>query len=237
MKKKRSHLRRIALLLAIFSVTLCATSVDEVISVTGDIAPGQPFGLVGPALVNPGQAWAVAWVQDSEYWGVTIRANLRDGSFGLAGGIAYLTNSIGFGTSQAANERAVSQTFGADPFVDNWVTLFSDLHLLPDAYYLILAPVLDVAGNSDTQMLWNTTETPVVFTKPGFTRGDLTGTEQFFTNSFDPAYVPGSDFAISDLAADGNLIFEAFAAPEPSTLLLVLTAIPVCIRLRRRRAA
>jgi hypothetical protein len=175
-----------------------------------------------------------------EYWGATIRVNVRDDSFGALGGIAYLTDSIGMGTTQAANEQA-SQTFTADMFTNNWVTLFSGLHLLQGTHYLFLAPILDQDGNSDTRMLWNTTQTPTVTTAPSVYRGDLTGNLQFYADTFDSTYLPASDFAIGETDGDGNpldgnLLFDV-TVPEPSTLLLVSLAIPVCLGLRRRRAA
>lgn len=193
-------------------------------------------GLSGPVdgaqLIDANQAWAVAWTQGRGFASVHIFANLLDDSFGLAGGDAYLVNSIGVGTS-IYNEFARTQ-FTADPFVSGWVELFADLTLPTGSYFLVLAPTLFPDGNSDTRMVWNTTSTPTVTTDPDAFRGDILGDVQWYaTQTFDPDYLPASNFNVSDVTTDGNLLF-AVSVPEPSSMWLLLAGIAVVAGLRRR---
>lgn len=196
-------------------------------------------GLSGPedgaALIDMNQAWAVAWSQGRGFSSVHIFANLVDDSFGLAGGQAYLLNSIGYGTS-TYNEIARAE-FTADSFQSSWVDLFGeDLSLPVGTYFLVLAPLQFPDGNSDTRMLWNTTFSPAVTTDPDVWQGDITGDVQWYaTQTFDPDYLPASTFNASQLTTDGNLLFEVTSVPEPSSMWLLLAGITMLACFRRRR--
>lgn len=248
----RSTITRISLLLMwlpVLVVPAIAGPVDTAVGVAGpvsEVGAGGP----GPSAIDLSQALAVAWTQGADAFDVAIRANLRDGTFGWASGIAYLTTQIGLGTVDTLHE--VDRTFfTADAVTGGWITLFPHANLTlsapgaPTTFYLVLAAIFDAAGMSDTHMEWNTVAdgAGAVFAYGSMSLGDQSAIpmRQFRTNPdgellFDTSYIPASQWAEIDAAVDGNLMFDV-NVPEPSTWLLFSSAIGACVYLRRRRAA
>jgi hypothetical protein len=98
------------------------------ISVTGPDSRQDGLGVFS-------DAFAVSWTLSQSFSGVSILVPL---GFGPQLGTAYLMNSLGPGTSQAANE--VGSTMFNFPLGNTveWVTLFAGLNLGPGTYYLMV---------------------------------------------------------------------------------------------------
>jgi len=170
-------------------------------------------GSVGALAVDPSNVLAVSWYQPAAQSSVRIRANFLD-LFGGGTFSAYLMNGIG-PQANLSNELA-STTFSASYFGPSPVVLFEHLTLSAGFFYLVL-------GTTDPGSYggWAATTNPAVILGPGVLQGDGSGV-QFYASGGDvnPLYLPGSNFAIDDLAF-GQLMYDV-AVPEPSTLLLLL---------------
>ena len=199
------------------------------------ISVDTPGGIGTAGLVDSTDALAVAWYQPTTLSSVDIFINFQNTTLGANNTYsAYLTDSIGTGTSQAGNEIAFNPAFSG-PDEAGWVEVFSNLTLGPSlAYYLII-------GTSDLDSYggWSYPDGPaVVTTNFGITRGDGSGVQYWVSGSdIDPFYLPASNFSPLDAAGaadSGDLLFQV-TVPEPSTLWL-LAAGGLCLLWRRRRA-
>ena len=145
-------------------------------------------------------------------------------------GTVYLTDSIGAGTTVADEIARITLTniavaTGAEPPI----TLFTGLTLLPGSYFLILANDTGSQGIGigGTSMPTETTSA-----------GTLIG-KDLFTND-DPLalYSPASSFSFPVLS---DTLFEVTGdaqlsnIPEPSTALILVTAVVGLTAMRRRR--
>lgn len=218
---------------ALMLLLLVPAFAGNIISVTGEINPGQA------GTVDYSQALAVAWNQTGTYLHATIEINAMDYSFGAAPAVSFLTNSIGPGTT-SLNEIARNEAVWVDPFTDGPVVLFTDLTLMPGLYYLVMAPLLNPDGSSDTRLGWNTTASSTILAAAGVSPGDLLGNLEFYANP-DPVllglYAPAWNFVAAP-GPGGDFLFDvASPAPEPGTAWVVLAAGALLGWWRRRRSA
>jgi hypothetical protein len=152
------------------------------------------------------QSLAVAWSQADSFSDVTIYASLT-GNFFQTPIQVYLTDQIGPGTTQAANEIASTQF--SPPFSSTAVEypLFSGLTLAPGPYYLVLA-------NSSTPQGWAHTASPTITTAPG-----VAGPSNFIVAVSDP-YPPANN-----TAGAVPFLFRVTGTevvPEPASLVTLL---------------
>jgi hypothetical protein len=186
--------------------------------VIAEVAP-QSGTLIGGN--NIAAASAISFTTTSAFTDITISALFYSNTFGATGsGTAYLTNSIGPGTTEGANEVAkVSLTDLPSPFTTSTPeTVFTGLSLAAGTYYVILA---NDAGSPGAG--WGGAASPVVTTSPGVTIG------YFSTNFIDPGlladYSPASDFTTR--GPDQGFVFSVIGSPaspvpEASTWAMML---------------
>ena len=127
------------LLLILAANSVRATTLISVTVPDSDLSP----------LTVLNEAYAASWTLSQPYSNVSILVAV--GSFGgLELETAYLTNSIGPGTSQANNEVASTSFIFPDVNAPTWITIFSGLNLGPGTYYLML----DEAGLGGGNGVW-----------------------------------------------------------------------------------
>lgn len=124
------------LALAIALLVTASARADVIVSTLGGeggLGACISTGLLGgdcPAIAT------ASWSQSSTYTGVSISASLFD-AFSVAGTInAFLTDSIGAGTTVANEIASANVAYPVDIF--GQLTLFSGLTLGPGTYYLTL---------------------------------------------------------------------------------------------------
>lgn len=188
--------------------------------------------------VNVDQTQAVSWRSTNSYTGVSISIQ----AIGIPGvtttGTAYLTNSIGPGTTNT-NLVAAPSSFVVDftgrVYTQGPITVFSGLTLGPGTYFLVIS---STAPDFNSGFAWaSASHAQTVVTAPGVDRGvDRIGTTQ---GLFAPAYnfQPSLFFESSPLAyivtGDVNTSNEV---PEPSSGALCVCAVggPVFLRMMLR---
>lgn len=195
------------------------------------------IAVTGPADLSPGfavdasDAVAAAFYLPKAYSGVGIDVTFQDLGFG-GSYVAYLTNSIGVGTTELANTIAPTVNFTMSPFGAGVQRLWTNIVLQPGNVYLILGSLDPNASGG-----WSTSATPTVTVDPGVIQGDIYGQLQFWIANDSSvqldAYLPASNFAIDDLS-NGAFLFQV-ATPEPSTSLLLGGAL-MALGLWRRRS-
>lgn len=183
-------------------------------------------------------AAVLSWTQTGTYTNVSVAADLAtvvaEGftpQFATAN--AFLTNQIGSGTTQGANEIASSLGVVSIPFYFNGdisdfglVTFFSGLTLGPGTYYLVLNPT-----SADYTFSFALGASTIVTDS-----GVSAGADEFVNNgvgSYVPSWtfgpVAGGSYYGADVEGDSS------AVPEPSTLLISGIGLVIIARLRRRR--
>jgi hypothetical protein len=221
------HMRTHATVLIVGLVVLLAgtaANADPIYMKTGDSDAGLSNQFTG-----------VSWVQTTEWTDVEVSLDLYNfAPVGVtAGATVYLLDSIGPGTTQAANEIASAVITSNTPGAQT-VTPFAGLTLDPGTYYLAYLLGAGALADPDALLAWavNLSGTATTTTAPGVTALDG------FRNSAElPAYAPEvATVAMSDTA---DLLFAITgtpaAIPEPATLALMLGgAAGLAFRTRRR---
>jgi hypothetical protein len=189
---------------------------------------------IGGYSVDSTDVLAVAWTQTVGITG-DVSVNFQTGFFDTSGTLyAYLTDSIGSGTTQLGNEIA-NTTFASPDPLDGpvWINVFGGIQLNPGFYYLTIGSLDSTSGG------WSATSDPTVTVTPGFFLGDLVTGSQFWASGSDvAAYLPASNFSPQPTVADGggpDLMFDV-SVPEPSTIWLLGGALWFAL-LRRKRSA
>jgi len=147
-----------------------------------------------------GQAFAVSWDQTIPYNDVSVYADLT--AFGRTSetGRAFLTTSLGPGTTQAV--ASTTFTFPSSP---NDLLLFSGLNLTANQYYLSLVGDSPSWGSG-----WVGSDNPTTTTGPDASLGSSYG----FTS-------PGTPFVPSSPTDNGgsipDFVVTGTAIPEPSS--------------------
>ncbi|HWA24148.1 MAG TPA: hypothetical protein VG734_00635 [Lacunisphaera sp.] len=154
----------------------------------------------GWIVLYAGQAFGVSWTQSVAYENVSISANLT--AFGRSSetGRAFLTTSLGPGTTVANQVANASFTF---PSVENDVVLFSGLNLSAGQYFLSL-----VGNSPNWGSGWITSFPPTVETDAAATLGSSYG----FSS-------PGLSFLPASGVYDGGSVpnFSVTGTPVPDS--------------------
>lgn len=121
-----------------FAVALMSTAPAVL---AGNIASVAPADEYSRALLAEGiGVYSVGWSQTGSYTNVTIRMALKDtGTVPTAGSVqAFLTDQVGAGTTQAANELFAPVTVSFSAGHEGMLTLFTGLSLGPGNYYVTM---------------------------------------------------------------------------------------------------
>jgi hypothetical protein len=198
----KNVLRSGAFLILLSSPSLAAT----IFSVTG-IVDANPAILTD----NPGTIQFVtgSWSQTIGISDATIRAQIN----GTGTMIAFLTNQIGAGTTQVANEIANATFSVSGAPQSNMATIFTGLTLGPGTYFLT---IYQSPANQGISAGWVADRNPVVTGTPFFTplAGQIGGSG---VGGMDGTYIPASSFAAD--TKNGQPVFQLMdiSVPEPST--------------------
>jgi hypothetical protein len=203
-----------ALMLAPMVQAAPMVSVGE--GVPGAVAVGGPTN----------QMLAVSWTQTSTFTDVIIQALIFSNNPNFDEGTAWLTQSIGPGTSPGSELAQTAVTF---PVFGAPTTLFSGVTLGPGTWYLILSSPVKALNLG----WWNGNGTPV--TGAGVTMGETLLTAAQFAND---AYAPGSNFIGSypSLAFSVTGTEVPTTVPEPASLMLTGCGLLGLARAAHRRA-
>lgn len=170
------------------------------------------------------------WTQTDTYMNVAITVGLYNYASGFRLGEIYLTDKIGVGTTQAANQIAYATVFETTRGGSYWNAL-SGLTLGAGTYYLSYRPT---DGGLFDNLLWGLNTTTAT-TAPGVTTAyDFAGSP---LAAYAPA-TPSNHNGALDLnpivTITGDLV--ASQAPEPSTVAFAGAALLALGATRRRRA-
>jgi hypothetical protein len=162
-----------------------------------------------------------SWTQTTEYEGVSI-SFLGNGVSSPATGTAYLTTSMGLGTTMA--DQIASTTFSAPAGPTSPISLFSGLSLPANTYYLT------IFADAGSQIEWAATNSPITTLGDGvgLNFSAAVGENLLPFGSFDP-YPPATEpfFGFQD-----NLLLDVSSVPEPSTLSLLAVCCLAAVFLR-----
>jgi hypothetical protein len=183
---------------------------------------GSTIGYTGAAGISAG--WSMSAAQTN----VTISAHLGNGNSLPSTGIAYLTNSIGPGTT-LANEISQANVLLACTFCDQDVVLFSGLDLPAGNYWITFgAPAPPIS-----YLNWAASNPASVAAGPG---SSYTGFA-YLVDGYGP-FPPGSSFIfpaqLSRFAYQFS-VTSATSIPEPATLSLVGVALLALSRRSRKQ--
>jgi hypothetical protein len=176
---------------------------------------------------------AISWTQADTWTNVEISLELfnRCGEHpflctdGITGtGRAYLTDSIGAGTTQGANEIAATAISTTTPG-SQIITAFSGLTLGPGTYYVIYS------YGAPLNLGWLMAASPIQVAGDGVTPGPTSLYLGDLTGAYEPSEQP------FEVVRDQYLMFNISGTrvdeiPEPS--LLFLSGVSVCGALARR---
>jgi hypothetical protein len=179
-----------------------------------------------PGPINSTGLMVASWQQTGTFSGVSITAKLLDFSASApATATAFLTNQIGAGTTQLANEVANGPISISNTTYTN-VLLFSGLTLGPGTYYLVI--------QNGSNLSWGGTfGTPTtVQTGAGVTVGPTSG----FAFGPPAPYAPASTFTNKTTRFLFSVTGNAGAAvPEPALGLLVSAGLGGFLLIRKFR--
>ncbi len=169
---------------------------------------------------------AVSWTQTSTFTGVSINADLESSAGGTAMGTAYLTDSLGPGTTKAANEIA-STPISVTSSSFTSVNLFSGLTLAPNTYYLVIQ--MDEDSLHHDVLDWGFSSAAITVVGPG-----VTSNPDQSDNTTGASYPPANSFAVK---AQGLIysVTSNTSVPEPGALGLVFASLCCAGLLLRRR--
>lgn len=201
----------------VFLAVALAAQSATIVSVSG------PVNFSGS--VGSNQAQTAGFTTSQTYTNLTISAFLSGPAAQTYN--AYLTTAIGPGTTVASQVATLSQNFpGFSPA--SVTPIFTGLTLAPNTYYLT------IFNPATTNGAWSSTNAPVVVTAPGAAN---TFSGYFITNDQPLLYPPAAGFANLNSQAQTLLYTVAtLEIPEPSTLCLVISALLLCLVIRRRSA-
>jgi hypothetical protein len=175
------------------------------------------------------RALEASWTQTGSYGNVNISAEVS--GLGMAApqtvfGTAFLTRTVGAGTTTAADEIARANFSATSTQFNPVLTqLFSGLTLGPGAYHLVLGASQGQGGG------WTGGNFPPTFiTAAGVIAGDWFGLA-VDANSYAPA-------SIFDIRNDTNplaYVVTGDVVPEPSTVGLIFAGLGSLVIARRRR--
>jgi hypothetical protein len=218
MKSRKIIVVALPLLFALLSV-LPVYADSILISQTG---PGT-----GAWGIDAVESNAVSWSEISAHPSVTVSANL----IGDFSGTAYLTSRIGQGTTLAdVIETSLFTVASANTHV--WIDLFTDVHLGPGTFYLVLgSPAINGGG-------WSNTFAPILTTAPGITYNGSYASVNGLNNL---AFFPASTFTNAGDIAVQPFQFQVVAelprsVPEPNSFLLLSFGLLALLAVRHRHA-
>jgi len=222
MKLSVWHAASVALLFAI------PASSTPVFSVTGTV-DANPSLTNDPGLID---FLTDGWIQTVGISDATITAQIN----GTGTITAFLTNEIGPGTTQAANQIASSTFTVTNAPQSNTETIFTGLTLGPGTYFLTL---YQSVANQGEAAAWVGDRTPVITGSPEFTplAGEFGGS---FVGGIDSTYIPASLFEANAVDFQSEFQLLAISTPDLSTYLtsstgLLLLAGFSLVQTRRRR--
>jgi len=173
--------------------------------------------------INTSEAIAISWTSTVGYSNVSIGVSLSDGlntdTDVFEAGEAFLLDSIGSGTTEAAVLAYTTFNFPHGPQDQQ---LFAGVILNPGTYYLLLDSSSSVGGG------WQATDTPdglTVTTAPGVaSNGD------FYSLAVNQTFAPDSTF-MSGLVYEPLLnVTGTLTTPEPpSGVLLITSFLALCV--------
>jgi hypothetical protein len=210
-----------------------------IVAFSGPITPFGGFGGLGI-----GVARVTQWDQTISVSDAVITADLSNFPGGATEATAYLTTSIGPGTTPAQEiAHATVQLPDFSPGVLHTVTLFTGLNLPPSQYYLVMTSAAGIWQTSDSSAFTRDgircDEPPnCAVTVPGFPFWQMFAT---VGNVFPPAetFTPFSfGFGVMHFSVDGQLDQEPpplSPVPEPSSFALALSGLVIAVRRLRRR--
>lgn len=198
----------------IFCLPLALTAIgwaDTVISVSGGY--GSEYS------VYDTQWLETSWSSTNPYTGVDISADLSGPTATIISGEAYLTTTIGPGTTPLDQVAATVFTFPNTPS-GSMTNLFSNLTLPAGTYYLTVS-TSDSSGSAGWLTTWPSAGT--VVTAPGV--ADNGQGESYGPSYVNPLYPPASTFEYtpSPLLYQVTGTLGASPVPEPSSF------IPLCM--------
>ncbi|MBM3814977.1 MAG: PEP-CTERM sorting domain-containing protein [Acidimicrobiia bacterium] len=190
------------------------------------VADGDPDDPTNSSVASS-QAVAAGWTHAGSFSNVAITAPVAQFGSAVTTLRAYLTTSIGAGTTQGAHEIATtsfSTATQANPFP--YITIFSGLSLGPGTYYLIMS--WESGGSAAS---WNADTPTSVSSDVGATVavGRLLAFSPFET------YLPASNFTFISGAEPLYQVTGDSAIPEPSAMALVGLGLVGLAAIRRRR--
>ena len=203
-----------------FTLLACSgTAISGVIVSVG----GPVFGYTGAAGISAG--WSMSAAQT-----VTISAHLGNGNSLPSAGIAYLTNSIGPGTT-LANEISEANVLLTCTFCDQDVVLFSGLNLPAGNYWITFG----APAPPTSYLNWAASNPASVAAGSG---SSYTGFA-YLVDGYG-TFPPGSSFIfpaqLSQFAYQFS-VTSAASIPEPATLSLVgITLLALSRRSRKQRS-
>jgi hypothetical protein len=182
-------------------------------------------------------AYVIAWTQATQWNNVQIQVLMNNNGSNPEPntGVFLLLNSIGPGTTEAANEigDAVIQVSGPG---QHWVTPFNGFNLGPGTYYLLYY-VASHAFNDYVGLALDTTPANLPVLGPGITVLPSMNEDPFDKAAYRPAspYLPltGTSFLVN---ITGTPVGEPTPVPEPSTMgVMAAVAVAFGVRQVRRR--
>jgi hypothetical protein len=178
----------------------------------------------------------VSWMQTGTFTGVTVQADLGEipDDVSDATGVAYLTNQVGTGTTQATNGQAAPFNIDITNTTAALTTLFSGLTLGPGTYYLTINLTDDALGWEG----FNFSPASTVTTASGVTANPIGECFGGTLGSCTPASYPPAS-ATFTTKASGILLYQvtgtASGVPEPATAGLMLAGLGIGALLLRKR--
>jgi hypothetical protein len=159
-----------------------------------------------------------SWNQAVGFSGASISFPGSSGGTTVATGTAYLTTSVGLGTTVA--DEIAHTRFSVLQGPSSRITLFSGLTLPASSYYVT------IFADPGNQISWDATNSPVTTLGPGVSLNfPVAVGENNVSNGFDP-YPPATQYVFG---IQNNLLIDV-NAPEPGSLsLLVLGGVAALI--------
>lgn len=222
-KAVRGSLMRVASLVALVAPLGSAATIAAV-----DPPDTYSRGLVGAGIGT----YSLGWSQLDTYENVVIRVGIQElvDQVGVGGSIAaFLTDQVGAGTTQAANELAPDAIVPFGPSHSGLLTVFSGLTLGPGDYYVTITGDTGLAHIGETGSPSPTLAPNVTILGYGIDCCSVLG------------YLPAQPAEWTNSAwtfeVTGDLVEETNGQiPEPSTMALVAGGLAAVVLRRRRKS-